>query len=88
MGLLSSCNAQASHCGGASVAEYRLLGSLSFSSAACGLSTYSLWAPEHELSLFTGVVAVWHGNLLGPGIEPVSSALESSFFTTGPRGML
>lgn len=42
-------------------AEYGLLGNLSFSSAACGLSTCSLWAPEHGLSLFTCLVAMWHG---------------------------
>ena len=34
----------------------------------------------------TGLVAPWHGDLPGPGIEPLSPILAGRFLTTGPPG--
>lgn len=32
------------------------------------------------------LVALWHGELPRPGVEPVSLALQGGFLTTGPPG--
>ena len=54
------------------------------------LSSYSLWAPEHGVSVVVlcglicpmacGILVPW------PGIEPTLPALEGRFLTTGPPG--
>ena len=70
-GLLSSCNAGASHCGNFSRCRAWALGSVGFGSCgACGLSC-----------------PVSRGILVpGPGIEPVSPALAGKFLNTEPPG--
>ena len=79
-GLLSSCCARASHCGGFSCWA-QALGHSGFSS--CGSQ-----ALEHGLSS-CGTWASWlRGlcHLLRPGIEPISPALAGWFFTLEPPG--
>ena len=48
-GLLSSCGAPASHCGGISCCREWTLGCTGFSSVACELSSCGSWALEHRL---------------------------------------
>ena len=55
---------------------------------ACGLSSCSSWAIEHELNSGDAqaylLCAMW--DLPGSGIKPLSPALAGRFFTTGPPG--
>ena len=55
--------------------------------AVCGLSV-GLQAPEHRLGSCGAWAYLLRGlwDLLGPGLEPVSSALAGGFPTTGPPG--
>ena len=91
-GLLSSCGAQASHCGGFSCCGPRALWPMGFHS--CGT-----WAVEWGSVVGSVVAAPRHGlkgcgvqtwlpccmwDLPGLGIEPVSPALASGLFTTEP----
>ena len=74
-GGYSSCSAKASHCGGFSCCGARAVGCAVFIS--CGF-----WALEHRLN-GCGTRAWDHPR---PGIEPMSLALVSGFFTTEPPG--
>ena len=80
-GLLCSCSAGASHCGGFSRCRTRILGYSVFSSGGS-------WALEHSLSSCGTqaylLLSMW--NLLGPGIEPMSPTLAGRFFATEPSG--
>ena len=82
-GLLSSCDAWASHCGGFSGCGTLALGHVSFSS--CGS-----WALEHRLSHCglnsCDLVAPWNWDPLRPGIKPASPTLAGRFFITEPPG--
>ena len=69
-GLLSSCNARASHSGGFSRCRVQTLGSQASLVAVCGLSSPSA----------CGIL------LPQPGIEPKSPVLEGVFLTPGPPG--
>ena len=75
-GLLSSCSARVSHCSGLSCWGAGALSTQAFVVAARGLSSRGTRASLPW--------DVW--NLLGPGFEPVSPALECRLLTTGPRG--
>ena len=78
-GLLLSCDARASHCGGFSCGRTQALGHPGFSNC-------SSWALEHRLSSCgTGALFphdMW--DLFRSGIEPVPLALAGRFFTTEP----
>ena len=56
--------------------------------AACGLGTCGLQALGRRLGSCGAWAYLLHGmwDLLGPGVEPVSSALAGGFPTTGPPG--
>ena len=79
-GLLSSCGAQASHCGGFSCCRTQ--------SRACGLSSWGSPALEHRLNRCRThdklLLSMWH--LPGSGIEPMSPALAGRFFSTETPG--
>ena len=79
--LLSSCGAQASHCGDFSCCRAQALGHVGFSS--CGSQ-----ALKHRLNSRGAQVQLLHGmwDLPRPGMEPVSAALAGGFFTTEPPG--
>ena len=76
-GLLSSCGAWASHCGG-----YSCCGATG--SRACGLQ--QLWLSDSRARAqelwYTVLIARGMWNLPRSGIEPVSPALAGGFFTT------
>ena len=80
-GVLSPCGRRASHCGGFSCWGARVLGRGKLSS--CGS-----WAPEHRLGSCGAQASLpcimWDHP--GPGIEPMSPALQGRFLTTGPSG--
>ena len=80
-GLLSSCGAQVSPCGGFSYCWSWAVGHEGFSS--CGS-----WALEYRLNSCGEwtllLCSMW--NLPGPEIEPVSTALAGGFFTMEPPG--
>ena len=82
-GLLSSCDARASHCGGFSGCGALALRHVSFNS--CGS-----WALEHRLSHCglnsCDLVAPWNWDPLRPGIKPASPTLAGRFFITEPPG--
>ena len=73
LGLLFSLDVQASHCSGFSCCGAQTLGAWAPVVVACGLSSCGSWI----------YVVLWGWNLPGPGIEPVSPALQSGFLTTG-----
>ena len=80
-GLLFSCGAQASYCGGFSCCGAQAL-------AWTGFSSCSFWALEHRLNS-CGARAQWLRTIWNPprsGTEPVSPALAGRFFTTEPPG--
>ena len=58
-------------------------GLVSCRAQASHCSGFSLWTMG---SRCTGLVALWHVESWGPGIEPVSLALTGKFLTTGPLG--
>ena len=80
-GLLSSCGARASHCGGFSCCRAWVLRHAGFSRCST-----SRWALECGFSSYDARASLPHGmwNLPGPGIKPVFPALAGRFLTTGP----
>ena len=86
--VLSSCGAQASHCGGFCYCRARALGMRALTVAACGLSSYSSRALESELSSCDTraqlLRSMWDPSV--SGIEPMSATLTVGFPTTGPPG--
>ena len=80
-GLVCSCSAQASHCGGFSCWGAQVLGCVGFS--RCGLQ-----APELRLSGSGTSAQFPHGmqDLPRAGIKVVSPALQGEFLITGPPG--
>ena len=74
-GLLTSCSAQASHCGGFPCCRARAAGAQASGVAALGLSSCGTQA-----WLLYGLCS-----LSRPGIKPMSLAL-AGFLSTGPRG--
>ena len=75
-GVLSSCGARPSHCGGFSYCRAQALGTWASTLAVHGLSSCGTRA-----ELFPDT---W--DLPGPGIEPVSPALARGFLTTEVPG--
>ena len=86
--LLSSCGAQAFHCSDLSCSRIRALGHTGFISVACGFSSCSCQALEHNLSScgLRALLLLGTWDLPRPGIKPMSSALAGGFFTTEPPG--
>ena len=80
-GLLSSCGAWASHCGGFSCCGARIL-------ECTGCSSCGPWALEHRLNSCGTQSLLLQGmwDLPGSGIEPVFPALAGRFFSTEPPG--
>ena len=81
-GLLSTCDAWASHCSGFSCWEAWALG-------CAGFSTWNTWALDRGSFNSYGpwaslLQSMW--DLPGPGIKPVSPTLAGGFLTTGPPG--
>ena len=87
-GLLSSCGAQVSHCGGFSCFKAQALGHAGFTN--CGLWAQYLQLTgsrvlAHELWCMGSVAhGLWH--LPEPGIKLVFLALQGGFLTTGSPG--
>ena len=87
-GPLSSCGAQASHCGGFSCCRARACGLAGFSSCSLRGQCCSSWALGHSprssgppTQLLQGV---WDSPT--PGSESLSLAPAGEFFTTEPPG--
>ena len=80
-GAFSSCDTQASHCGGLSYCRAQALECVGFSS--CGSQ-----ALEHRLNSCGSQAYLLHSiwDLPRPGIKPVSLALAGRLFTSGPPG--
>ena len=68
--------------------EHRLQGVQASVVAIYGFSSCGSWALEHRLNSYGEWVQLLHSmwDILRPGIEPISSALASRFFTTEPPG--
>ena len=83
MGLLSSCGARASHCGGFPLCGAQALGHVC--SRSCGA-----WALEHRHSSHGHGLMLPCGkwDLPGPGVEQVSPTPAGRFFTSEPPGKL
>ena len=79
--LLSSCGAQASHCGDFSCCRAQALGHVGFSSCGSQASKQRLNSRGAQAQLLHGT---W--DLPRPGMESVSAALAGGFFTTEPPG--
>ena len=79
---------QASHCSGSSSHGAQAPGSSGFRSCTRRLSGRGSRVPEHRLSGHDARALLHHSlwDLPGPGIELVSLALASRFFTTEPPG--
>ena len=86
-GLLSSCGAWVSHCGGFSCCGAQTLGALASVAAACGLSSCGSRALEHRLSSWAHGLScsVTRGIFLDQGLNPVSCT-GSWIFTSEPPG--
>ena len=87
-GLLSSCGARASHCGGPSCCRARALGCAGFIGAGRELSSCGSRALEHRLNSYGAWAQLLHGmwDLPGWGIKPTPPALAGRFFTPEPPG--
>ena len=89
--LFANCSVWASHCGGFSCCTARALGHTGFSSCSAWAqycSSPGSRAPmDSWLNNCGAQTLLVHGmcDLLGPGIEPVSSAKTGGFFTTEPQ---
>ena len=81
MGLLSSCAAWASHCGGFSVCAAQALEHTAFSSR--GSWVLGCWL---RICGSRAQLPCSMGDLPRPGIESVSPALAGGFLTTEPPG--
>ena len=77
-GLLSSCSAWASHCGGFSCCGAQAVGYSGTWPLGSRAQAQSLW--------FMGLVVCGTWDLPRPGIKPVSPAVPGRFFTTEPAG--
>ena len=80
-GLLSSCGAQASHCGDFSCCRAQALGHVGFSRCSSQASKHRLNSRGTQAQLPHGM---W--DLPIPGMEPMFAALAGGFFTTEPQG--
>jgi len=80
-GLLSSCGAQASHCGDFSCCRAQALGHVG--SSICGSQ-----ALKHRLNSHGAQAQLLHGmwDLPRPGMEPVSASLTGGLFSAEPPG--
>ena len=69
-------------------AEHRLQGPQASVIAAYGLSSCESWGLKHRLSSCGAWALLLRSmyDLPGPGIGPMSPALEGGFLTTGPPG--
>ena len=87
-GLLASCDARASHCGGFSCCKHGLQGTQASAVVTHGLSSCDSQALEHRLKNCGAQVWLLHDMLDLPqsGIEPKSPVLAGEFFTTEPPG--
>ena len=86
--LLSSCNAQASHCSGFSWCRAQGLGRAGFSSCSTQLSSRGSQALDHRVNSCGPwaelLCSTW--DLPGSGIEPMFPAVAGGFFTTESPG--